>query len=352
MADSRATPPSVVFHDPKTERGGGQVVLEDLLDRLSGDPDVRLVMPAEGQAKVRIPPSVTAYAGWAELTADPSLAPRVILVSNANSGMPALLRAATQLAGSGRQVTTVAIVHNYPLNLRTSLATRYFLKRFDEVVVVEPGLAALRPDARIPSWLSLNQPLTRSADYADAPIRRTNRIKSYGRPDRMKGLDLLPAIFAPLSELGYVCEVAIGSGFMGDEHYLGRLRADLSPWLVEGARDSSWIQPGDIFVIPSRYGEAACLLAQEVLSRGAFAVAGRVGLMPYLSPDARAMRTFAVDDTAAALEEIREVLTLPADRFADECLAGVALIEERAGRWHEQLIDLLRRTAAAAEEAR
>src|SRR5690606_6674750 len=88
MADSRATPPSVVFHDPKTERGGGQVVLEDLLDRLSGDPDVRLVMPAEGQAKVRIPPSVTAYAGWAELTADPSLAPRVILVSNANSGMP------------------------------------------------------------------------------------------------------------------------------------------------------------------------------------------------------------------------------------------------------------------------
>jgi len=345
MADSIAATATLVLFDPKQERGGGQVVLEDLLELLAEDPDVRLVMPPTGRDKVRIAESIRCYDGFDALIGDPSLAHRIVLVCNANSGMPALLAAAKRLRASGHEVSTVAIAHNYPMNLRTRVATPFFFKQFDQVIVVEPGLASLRADADIPSWLSLGRALTVVADYADTPIRRTGRVKSYGRPDRMKGLDLLPAIFEPLTALGFHCEVALGSGFSQDDKYIKRLQADLAPWLVDGHRNSSWIEPGDVFVIPSRYGEAACLLAQEVLSRGAFAVAGRVGLMPYLTPDAQGMRTFAVDDTAGAFRMIHEALTMPEQAFTAECLAGVALIEHRAGIWHEQVVATLRERA-------
>lgn len=351
-ASSSETPgnsASVVFFDPKTERGGGQVVLEDLLMRMATDPDVRLVMPAKGRAKISGVQELVSYGSFREAIADPTLASHVVLVSNANSGMPAVLNAAKRIRSSGRRVSTVAIVHNYPLNRRTRVATPYLLKRFNHAILVEPGLAALRPDSYIPSWLSLGRPLSTVADYRHAPIGRTGKVKSYGRPDRMKGLDLLPAIFEPLTELGYECEVAIGNGFSGDRDYVEKLRRDLAPWLVEGTRNSSWIDPGDVFVIPSRYGEAACLLAQEVLSLGAFAVAGRVGLMPYLSPDAKGMRTFAVDDTASAVDAVRNSLEMPAEEFSAECLAGVALIEHRAGNWHRQTVDYLRALTRTAE---
>ncbi|MGQ7310896.1 hypothetical protein ACUOFU_04245 [Microbacterium arabinogalactanolyticum] len=352
MTDGRGNRTTVVVYDPKTERGGGQVVLENILARMAAAGlDARLVMPEEGQGKITIPDGVRTYASWGHVTADPSVSSRVLLVSNANSGMPALLSAAKRLGSAGRLIRSTAIVHNYPLNVRTAIATRHFLKQFDEAVVVEPGLVSLRADAQIPGWLSLNEPLSVVADYTDAPIRRTGKVKSYGRPDRMKGLDLLPGIFGPLTELGYECEVAIGSGFMGDRKYVKNLRAELAPWLVDGPRNSSWIEPGDVFLIPSRFGEAACLLAQEVLSRGAFAIAGRVGLMPYLSPDGKGMRTFAVDDIDGALRAAQEALTMPGDHFADECLSGVALIEHRAGAWHEQFLELLNRHAAMLEAA-
>lgn len=349
MDDGDVAPATLVLFDPKQERGGGQAVLEDLLDLLADDPDVRLVMPRAGREKVRVADSIHRYDDFDALIGDSSVAHRVVLVCNANSGMPSALGSAKRLRAMGHAVSTVAIAHNYPMNTRTRIATPFFFKQFDQVIVVEPGLASLRRDADIPSWLSLGKPLSTVADYADSPIRRTGRVKSYGRPDRMKGLDLLPAIFGPLTDLGFHCEVALGSGFSQDDKYLRRLETDLAPWLADGQRNSSWIDPGDVFVIPSRYGEAACLLAQEVLSRGAFAVAGRVGLIPYLAPDGRGMRTFAVDDTGGAFKAIHEALTMPEDLFAAECLAGVALIEHRAGTWHEQVVAKLRLHTGSAQ---
>src|SRR5690606_17278916 len=129
----------------------GQVVLEDLLARMATDPDIRLVMPDEGRTKIKRTQSLRSYGSLREATADPTLAGHVVLVSNANSGMPAVLSAAKVIRSSGRRVTTVAIVHNYPLNRRTRVATSYLLKRFDHSILVEPGLATLRPDSYIPS---------------------------------------------------------------------------------------------------------------------------------------------------------------------------------------------------------
>lgn len=339
MSATGATPALMIF-DPKLERGGGQVVLEDLLRRLHGEAGVHLVMPPVGQEKIEIPASVSRYADLEDFMLAMAPGRTAVMVSNANSGMPAMLRAARRLRSRGVAAHTVAIVHNYPSDPVRSVATKALLRQFDEAVVVEPGLTSLRADARTPSWLSLQQPLTRITDFRDRPIARTGKVKSYGRPDREKGLDMLPAIFGPLTELGYDCEVAIGSGFSEDDRYAERLRTDLAPWLVEGRRDSSWIEPGDVFVIPSR-SEAACLLAQEVLSRGAFGIASRVGLMPYLSPDNVGMRTFPRGDTRAAVRAAREALEMDEERYAWECLEGVRLIEHRAGRWYDDVVRML-----------
>lgn len=348
MSRSDSAPVLMIF-DPKLERGGGQVVLEHLLRHLETQPAVHLVMPATGQGKISIPVGVTRHTDLDAFSHAMSPGNAVVMVSNANSGMPAVLRAARRLRSRGAHVHTIAIVHNYPSDPLRAFATKRLLGEFDEAVVVEPGLTSLRADARTPSWLSLEEPLTRAADYPAGGITRTGKVKSYGRPDHEKGLDLLPAIFGPLEQLGYECRVAIGSGFSEDDRYARRLRRDLAPWLVDGRRDSSWIEPGDLFIVPSR-SEAACLLAQEVLSRGAFGVASRVGLMPYLTPDNLGMRTFPREDTAGAVRAAREALEMDADRFSLECLEGVRLIEHRAGRWYSDVVRMLleRRAAVVA----
>ncbi|GAA3930653.1 hypothetical protein [Microbacterium soli] len=341
MKSNRRPPATVVFYDSKTGRGGGQAVLESLLMRMSDDDDVRLVMPSQGLTAVSIPPHVRTYTKFVELENDTIPGSDMLLICNTNAGMPALLRFARTLRAKSNSVRTFAIVHNYPMTLAKSAATRHFLKQFDDAVVVEPGLLSLHGDAHSPGWLSLDEPLTRSVDYIDRPIRRTGRVKSYGRPDPEKGLDLLPKIYSALTARGYTCEVALGGSLGSNRRYADQLRSSLAPWLVDGQRNSDWIDPGDVFVIASR-AEAACLLAQEVLSRGAFGVVSRVGLMPYLSPDGTSMRGFAPGKTASAISAALDALTMPEEQFSAECLAGVALIEHRAGLWHDNVVNLIR----------
>ncbi|MFD5224636.1 hypothetical protein ACFWHT_03355 [Microbacterium sp. NPDC058342] len=336
----RSSPAALMIFDPKLARGGGQVVLEDLLSHLQSEPDIHLVMPADGQQQISIPKSVNRHGSLGDYVSTLAPGEPVVMVSNANSGMPSLVKTARSMRSQGHTVHTIAIVHNYPSDPVRAFATRKFLAEFDEAIVVEPGLTSLRADALTPSWLSLRTPLQTMADFPEGRITRTLRVKSYGRPDKEKGLDFLPQIFGPLSEAGYECEVALGNGFSLDKRYGDRLRRDLAPWLTDGSRNSTWIEPGDVFIIPSRT-EAACLLTQEVLSRGAFAIASRVGLMTYLSPDNVGMRTFPRGDTTTAVKVAREALEMDADRFSFECLEGVQLIEHRAGRWHEDVVRTL-----------
>lgn len=339
---------TVVFYDSKTGRGGGQAVLESLLTRMSGDEDVRLVMPVQGQAAVSVPSQVRTYAEFAELENDTTIGSDVLLICNTNAGMPASLRFARTMRARSKSVKTFMIVHNYPVTTAKSIATRHFLRQFDDAVVVEPGLLALQGDAHTPGWLSLDEPLTRAADYDEKPIRRTGKVKSYGRPDPEKGLDLLPEIYTALTAMGYTCEVALGDALGGNSKYADQLRRSLAPWLVDGQRNSAWIDPGDVFIIASR-AEAACLLAQEVLSRGAFGVVSRVGLMPYLSPDGISMRGFAPGKPKSAINAALDALTMPEEQFSVECLAGVTLIEHRAGLWHDNVVDLIRRRRRVTE---
>jgi hypothetical protein len=328
------------FFDPKSGRGGGQVVLERLLDLSLEQSDTALVMPMSGQRSIAISDRVRSYTTADALVGDARPGEKAVLVSNATPCLPAVISAAKQLRRRGISTTTVAILHNYPVGLPKLLATRELLKRVDIAIAVEPGLQTLRRDAMIPTWLSVPSS-PRFEALGAAPIKPTGVVKSYARPDATKGMHHLPAVFGELTARGNVCEVALGQPLDGQAKYREDLKRRLAPWLVDGRRNADWVNPGDIFVIPSVAGEAACLTAQEAMSNGAFVVASRIGLMSYLSPTNEGIRTFAIGDTVGATNAISEALALPEDEFDRECRAGAAGVKARESRWYREVIRTL-----------
>jgi glycosyltransferase involved in cell wall biosynthesis len=263
----------------------------------------------------------------------------VVLVSNANASHLYTLRLARRMRASGAACRTIAILHNYPKNRVRELILKVILKRFDQAIAVEPGLRVLRGDALTPSWLAV--PHAKVAISND-PLNQ-GRIKCYARPDRSKGLHLLPAVFSQMSELGYVCEVALGKSLENDESYIKSLETSLAPWLVKGFRGPEWLNPGDIFVVPSIYGEAACLSAQEAMSKGVFVVASRVGLMPYLSPTNQGIRTFETGSATSAITALKDVAAMSQGEFEEECRAASIQMATRSGRWYREVSARLQR---------
>lgn len=334
----------IVVVDTKTGRGGGQVVLEELLRELGPEVPVALAMPAAGRARLTVPSWVRQHDTLGAALAALGPGEPALVVANANAALPTLDRAARAARRDGRPVTTVAIVHNYPDGVLKGVATRYLLARTDSAIVVEPGLTALRRDAVVPAWMGV-----RPSDVRPVPARvaSTGRVKAFARADHSKGLHLLPAVFAALESDGVTCEVALGESLTGDRRYESRLRAQLAPWLVDGRRDASWLDPGDVFVVASTRGETACLAAQEAMARGAVVVASRIGLMPYLVPTGHGIRTFAIGDPDGAVAAARELLALPPARFDAESRAGAAVVADRAGRWYRDVVERLRTLHAA-----
>lgn len=330
----------IVFFDPKRSRGGGQVALEELLRRLDGR-DVALVMPRDGASRIACPDAVFKFNSSSDLLRRIPQGQPATLVCNATSALPDFVVTARRLRRSGHRVATIAILHNYPTTVAKRLATIKLLKHVDIAVAVEPGLTKLRANARIPSWLSV-QDGSRAQSLSRTTIERSGKVKCYARPDRSKGLHLLPEIFRRLVAEGFTCEVAIGdSSFQRQPTYRRRLERELGPWLVAGQRGPSWLDPGDLFLVPSVSGEAACLAAQEALSNGAFLVAARVGLMAYLSPDRMGVRTFAVGDADDAIRAALEVRDLPDREFSRELQGSTATMATRAGRWYAETTEII-----------
>lgn len=326
---------SLVFIDPKTARGGGQVVLEGLLARISPRVDTHLVMPEAGYRSITVPSDVAHHTRLKDLS---TLSGRLTLVANANAAFPSLVLAAWALRRHGIETTTVGIVHNYAGSMVKRVATHGSLARLDHAVVVEPGLTALRRDALIPTWLSIDHG---DVDPAIQPSMRTGRLRAFARPDRTKGLHLLPQIFRSASQQGWTCEVALGDPLDGDSRYERTLRTHLAPWLVAGRRTAEWLEPGDVLIVPSIAGEAACLTAQEALARGAFVVASQLGLMPHLLPEDGAIRTFPVGDATAAIARLTDIAALSEEQFRAACGRSQTLIQARAGRWYDEVADWL-----------
>lgn len=332
----------LVYFDAKDGRGGGQVVLEGLLSRsVACEHAVGLVMSQSGRNSIDVPPEVRTFDTWEEFAEQaPQLDLRPNLISNAQASLPAVLQAARHVRRSGLVPRTTAIVHNYGSTTAKSAASWLLLRKFDDAVVVEPGLLKVAPKAHVPAWLSVPVP-ERSLKLEESDLKRTKELKCFARPDKSKGLHLLPAIFRAAEQAGLSCSVALGDALEGDVRYESKLRSSLQPWLVEGRRGADWLAPGDIFIIPSVTGEAACLSAQEALARGAFVVASRIGLMPYLSPLNMGIRTFKVNSVAHAASTIRSVTELSDERFSQECKAGISMIRSRDDLWYQETLKIL-----------
>lgn len=323
----------ILLVDLKAGRGGGQVVLEELVARLSVTGSrIGLVVSESNRTSMRIPAHVSCFEKIEDVKQSLRVGDPILIVSNANSTLPTVVNSAWTLKRAGFAVSTYAIVHNYARDILRSGVTRFYLSRIDRVIVVEPGLTKLYKGAVVPPWLSLPGD-DDSIRLPPSPIS-FGSVKAYGRPDRSKGLDLLPAVFGELTRLGLKCEVALGSSLDGNRRYELRLRDSLGPWLVDGRRDASWLEAGDIFMVMSTYGEAACLAAQEVMARGAIVVASRIGLMSYISPSARGMHTFAIRDTAAATNIVLSRVAQSPEAYDSECRESSRTIMARSGHWY------------------
>ncbi|MGF3055977.1 glycosyltransferase [Microbacterium sp. YY-01] len=335
------TSTSIVFYDSKYARGGGQVVLEDLMPRFLPTEDIHVVMPEIGLKQLRVPSEVKQHHSlWEFEQSNPHKS--VVLVCNANSGMPETLRSAFRLRRTGYTVVTIAIIHNYPARVAARLATPLLARMFNHAIVVEPGLKKIAPRAFSPGWLSLNRPL-RFASH-NGVIERTNKAKAFGRPDHEKGLDLLPDIFKQLSNMGIDCSVALGTGFSDNTKYEHYLRERLQPWLTDSPKTADWIAPGDIFIVPSRH-EAACLTAQEAMSQGALLIVSDVGLMPHMAQISTGVMTFESGNTSAGTSRAMEAVTMSPHEFEVRCKENLSVIEKQAGRWHDEVVTFIRKSA-------
>lgn len=321
----------IVFIDRKSGRGGGQVVLEKLLQSSPPDSDLHLFTTEEYAS--HFPKSLARVAtNESALLTNVGSAASLVLVVNATSDFARGVLVARRMRRSGIVVRTIAILHNYPRSRIREFITRNILRRFDNVVAVEPGLTRLRRDATVPPWLSLD-----TVEPSVPDVSHSNRlsVKCFARPDPSKGLHLLPAIFRELEKLGVRCQVALGNSLEGRTKYERDLRVALTPWLVEGLRGPDWLEPGEIFLLPSISGEAACLSVQEVMARGCGVVASRVGLMPYIAPDVGAVGTFAPGDTRGAVQAVVSLIALPTEEYLRGCRSNHQTILARSGLWYD-----------------
>ena len=327
----------IVISDPLARRGGGQVVLEELLRQFSLDnTPPALIMPTAGQSTITIPENVRRFATRDEFAEWSSNNPitHIALVSNATRGYPRDLQLARKLRREGSTVSTIAIMHNYPGTIAKETLVRACLREFDHKITVEPGLVKLASDAIVAPWLAPVGTAPIDDILPEETIHRTGFIKAFARPDPSKGLHLLSRVFPVLESHGYRCEVALGDALEAKIHYESRLRTKLAPWLVDGYRTSNWVQPGDVVIVPSISGETSCLAAQESLLRGAYVLASRVGLLPYLCASGGAYSTFPTGDTASMIAAANSILDLAPTKFDSALRNSAREIASRSGNWY------------------
>ena len=328
---------AIVFIDRKPARGGGQVVLEQLLRRLPAGGQYHLIGHPDVSSILDVPHGVTIHSTVRGVVSSVASG-RVQVVANATSDFGFTLRAARQISRAvPAQVDTFAILHNYPKDALRSALTRAFLTRFDRTVVVEPGLLRLAPRADVPlgsrrSPIPSLSPCVRSAEWSSVsldPISSRVWI-SFPRYSRASIQRVFSAWWRWAMPSMATRTTSVGSA------------EALSPWLVPGKkRGPDWIDPGDIYLVPSTRGEAACLSAQEAMDRGAGVVASRVGLMPYLMPSNGAVRTFKRGDTSQAASSVMELTRLSSSAFVRACEANRQAIRERSTFWYDYTIDAI-----------
>jgi hypothetical protein len=331
--------------DHHAEVGGGQVVLQRIIDEVGERRPVYVVAPREATwvRVIRSGVTVLEMPGFYRIPADvAALEGSSILVANTYPVLLSVLRTARALRRRDSTVTTLAILHGNPKGIVRRAVLRLLLRGVDACIPVEPGVSGLSRRCVPMGILGIAASDVPSV-RAQGPIRFTGGIKAYGRPDRMKGLHLLPRILRGLDlESRHVSfQVALGQSVEGRARYETSLRRALQPWLAPGRRGPDWIQAGDVLLFTSTFYETASLTVQEALARGAFVVGSRVGAVPYLVPVASGLVTFSPGSVVEAQRCIEWVLSLPPTEFDQRCRASADAVRSRAGLWYRSVADQL-----------
>lgn len=346
----------VIFLDQYAGMGGGQVVLVELLRRLSSTVPCLLLAP-EGAllAAVREAAPRTGTQPW-----EPALRRRpllgllravdgpaaVVVVNGQRALVPAVLVKALRLA-RGRRTHVVFVAHSRPGSGPRRLVVKVVSRWCDSRLLVARCLE------QVVSGPVVTVPLgVRPQDLPDTdvvrPVRSAPRVKAMGRDDPVKGLDLFVLAARRLHGSGR-CQ---GAQFLlalspGLESTARRGRPDGRTAGVRdvGARTMSWVEPDDLLVVPSR-SETACLTAQEAMARGAVVVAAAVGDLPDFVVEGQTGFLFPPGDADALADAVERALLLDVAQRRVLRAAARRAVEERAGPWYDAAVDLMTELAA------
>ncbi len=339
---------SILLLDQTGAVAGGQVVAANLLEHLlTRTPSVRCAVAApDGPIHARF----AAVTGLS--TASPATAGQWLVicrraarsqdwvVANSPKVLPWALLVKV-LARLARRSTRVAfVVHANPSTRSRRVVLAALSRGADAVLPVavtqwSPRRATLPP-------LGLRSQEVLPAHVVEQRLALRQRIvKAMGRRDRVKGLDVyLEAVRELGAQPGWAFELATVPGLDGDlDHEAALLRQD-GPVTHVGTRDARWIAPGDIVVVPSR-DEAACLLAQEAMARGAVVVASAVGDVALFVEDGVTGLLVPPGDPVALAGALRRLVQLPEPEIAALCRRAREAALLRADRWYDEVAHTL-----------
>jgi hypothetical protein len=348
----------LIFLEQYGGMGGGQVVLVELLRRLSPAapctvlaPDGRLheVIHATCAGVTTGAWQPSSRGGSLRLLAAAAAGPRCVLVVNGQRALLPALGVKLWRRVRWHQTHIVLIAHSMPATAVRRVVLRTASRWCDTRILVA---RCLRPAVAAPALpLSLGvRPADLPADDVVAPLRSRPRVKAMGRCDPVKGLHLFPAAVRLLRDSGRCEAVEFLLAVSPSLESPGRDVVVEGDDVVEvvGPRSMDWVDPDDVLVVPS-LSEAACLTAQEAMARGALVVAAEVGDVPEFVEDGRTGFLFRAGDPADLADAVARAMALTAAERVAMRAAARAAVEHRAGPWYDAVVDLLTELASEAE---
>jgi hypothetical protein len=334
----------VVLFDDRVVVGGGQVALAELVKSFAAA-SIEVTVSCPRELVIQLPAILSTAHTHVRLDADAVLdvlrpfTGTVALVANTYQTLPLALRVARKLRAQGRTAVTGGVLHSYPRNVLRRQIVRAVMSRVDYQLPVEPGLAKLCTRPQNLPILGLTEGQLGAAPTADP--RRTGTVRAFARADPSKGLHLLPDVFRTVQTDGLLCEVAISPPQEeGNDSYVSSLTKNLAPWLVDGRRDPSWLNPGDVYVCSSIYGEAVSFSCQEAMARKCLVIAPALGAIPHLSPNGGVL-LFPSGNGGAMIERLQDAMALSQEAFSRLCDQNRAASQALFNKWYAAVVQLI-----------
>jgi hypothetical protein len=253
-----------------------------------------------------------------------------IIVVNANQSLLHGVMLKMILRLLAKKTRVIFIAHNYPRNYLRRKVLEALTIFVHSTICVDPGLEDLFHRTVPAPLLVLPGEATTKVDES----YYNPRVVSYQRADLVKGGLRLAPIFEYLSKKGFICEVALDSALDKDDTYSLNLKQQLDTWLVDGRKDQTWLNYGDIFILTS-YSETAALSVQEAVYRGCFVVSSAVGILPQLTQIIPTIRIIDPWSTSSVCEQIMEISSISEKERVKVISQAQKALSNLSGTWIE-----------------